>query len=192
MQREGTDQANQLPSILWHLLAPLPLPPLDAALAFCVRGVVARHRMIFARLGQHAHKRFGIDPSDLPFGFVLQPDPHRPRMVSHRRLPNGLDAVIRGNFMHLLALLEGDTDGDALFFSRDIWIEGDMESVIALRNAIDDAGIDLVREICTGFGPLDRDAARALRQALALLRTRSRDPVMPIPANATGPSHGMP
>ena len=32
---------------------------------------------IFDRLGEHAEKRFGIDPTDLPFAFVLEPRPMR-------------------------------------------------------------------------------------------------------------------
>lgn len=44
-------------------------------------------------------------------------------------------------------MVHGALDGDALFFSRDILIEGDTEAVLALRNAVDDAEIDLAGEI---------------------------------------------
>jgi predicted lipid carrier protein YhbT len=42
----------------------------------------------------------------------------------------------------LVGMLDGSYDGDALFFSRDLVIEGDTSAVLALRNALDDAEID--------------------------------------------------
>ena len=56
-------------------------------------------------------------------------------------------------------------DGDALMFSRDLVIEGDVEAVLALRNAIDDAQLDLVTELSAVFGPLGAPARRALEMA---------------------------
>lgn len=53
----------------------------------------------------------------------------------------------------LLALLEGKLDGDALFFSRDITVTGDMEAMLALRNALDDCNIDLPSDLGTSAGP---------------------------------------
>jgi len=41
----------------------------------------------------------------------------------------------------MIELLEGRADGDALFFSRTLTVEGDMEAVVALRNAIDGSEI---------------------------------------------------
>ena len=44
----------------------------------------------------------------------------------------------------LLKLMEGRVDGDALFFSRTLNIEGDTEAVLTLRNAVDSADVRLV------------------------------------------------
>jgi predicted lipid carrier protein YhbT len=38
-----------------------------------------------------------------------------------------------------MQLLEGKLDGDALFFSRDLVVDGDTEAVVMLRNIIDGA-----------------------------------------------------
>ena len=51
-----------------------------------------------------------------------------------------------------MGLIDGSYDGDALFFSRDLVVEGDIEAVIALRNAIDDAGVDLVADTAALLG----------------------------------------
>lgn len=51
----------------------------------------------------------------------------------------GSDVLIRGPLLALLGLLDGTLDGDALFFSRVISINGRTEAVLALRNTIEDA-----------------------------------------------------
>lgn len=142
-----------LPPIVALAIRPLPLAPLQPLLALLVQRIRQHHPEIFERLGSHAEKRFGIDPSDLPLAFVLEPAPLAPRLVAVRSLPADLDVRICGSFACLIGLIDGDFDGDALFFSRDVVIEGDIEAVLALRNAIDDAQIDMLGE---ALGPLDR------------------------------------
>ncbi|WP_311768039.1 U32 family peptidase [Zymomonas mobilis] len=44
-------------------------------------------------------------------------------------------------------MLHGESDGDALFFSRDLKVDGDMSVVVALRNAMDGVGEDLLRDV---------------------------------------------
>lgn len=144
-------------------MRPLPLLPLQLALAGFLRRVVRRNPAIFDRLGEHSRARFGIKPTDLPFGFVVEAAP--PRLTMVRELPRSLDAGISASLANLLALLEGRVDGDALMFSRELVVEGDVEAVLALRNAIDDAQLDLVDEIAALFGPLGEPARRVLGAA---------------------------
>lgn len=140
-----------LPPVLSLAMRPLPLFPLQPLLAIFVGRVRARHPGIFSRLGEHAQKRFGLDPTDLPFAFVLEPRPSRPAAIATRQLPSNLDARISGPLRALLGLVSGELDGDALFFSRELHIEGDMEAVLALRNAIDSIGVDLLDEFLAEF-----------------------------------------
>lgn len=144
-------------------MRPLPLLPLQLVLSGFLQRIVKRHPAIFDRLGEHAKARFGIKPTDLPFGFVVEAAP--PRLSVVRELPSALDARISASLVNLLALLEGRLDGDALMFSRDLVIEGDVEAVLALRNAIDDAQLDLVGEFAALFGPLGVPAGRVLGAA---------------------------
>ena len=138
---------NSTISTMAPLLAPMrPLLPLQPLLALIVYRIEKRHSGIFERLGAHAAKRFEIDPTDLPFAFVLEPTPPRPAITAVRTLPARLDVRISGPLAGLIGLVDGDFDGDALFFSPDLHIEGDIEAVLALRNAIDGAQIDLVDE----------------------------------------------
>ena len=159
-----------VPALLSLAMRPLPLLPLQPALFFLLDRVVRRHPGLFARLGPHADKRFGIDPTDLPFAFVLEPRRLRPRLAAVRTLPDDLDVRISGPLGGLMGLIDGELDGDALFFSRDLQVEGDFEAVVALRNAIDDSQIDLIGEIRSLFGPLGRPVEEVLRNGLRRLR----------------------
>lgn len=160
-----------LPRLIARTLQPLPLAPLQLPLALALRSVVARHPQIFERLGVHAYKRFGLEPSDLPFAFVLAPHPKTPTLIAVRSLPAGISIRIAGALLGLIGLIDGSYDGDALFFSRDLVVEGDVEAVLALRNAIDDAGVDLVTDTAAMLGPLAPMGERLLGGALLQLRT---------------------
>lgn len=165
------------PAVVTLGLWPLPLWPLEAVLARLLAAVVDRHPRIFDRLGDFAGKRFGIDPTDMPFAIELRPRAEAPRISVVRQLaPNGLDARIAGPLAALVGLVGGTLDGDALFFSRDLVIEGDVAAVVALRNAIDDAGIDLVAVAASLFGPLRAPAELIARAAVGRLSPVSRSP----------------
>ena len=128
---------------------------------------VARSRPeLFVRLGIHANKRFLIDPVELPFPLFLVPNASNPRLVAcDRRECPACDARVSGTFSNLLDMISGSIDGDALFFNRDLSITGDVEAVVALRNALDDFDGSVVDTIIGAFGPL----SGAMRFALAAL-----------------------
>ena len=65
--------------------------------------------------------------------------------------------------------MHGAYDGDALFFSRDLEIEGDTAAVVALRNAIDNEELDLVREATALLGPLETLAAAPAQKLAAAI-----------------------
>ena len=92
---------------------------------------------LFQRLGEHASKTVLIDPTDLPIVFraFARPANGRGSRSSRRGVPVNATARIAGPLAALIGLVHGAYDGDALFFSRDLVIEGDTELVLALRNA---------------------------------------------------------
>jgi O2-independent ubiquinone biosynthesis accessory factor UbiT len=172
----SSDSLPSVPSVLAHAIRPLPLLPLEIALAAFLQRVCRRNPRLFERLGSHQAKRFGIKPTDLPFAFVIQAAAPRPQLAVVREFPADLDAHISSSLANLLALVEGRLDGDALMFSRQLVIEGDVEAVLALRNAIDDARLDFVAEIGGLFGPLGEPVKRILGAA--------REAVLaPVPSN---------
>jgi predicted lipid carrier protein YhbT len=169
---------SAVPAPLGLLLRPLPLWPLHVVLQRAAENVRRRQPSLFVRLGGHSEKVFLIDPIDLPFVFRLRLHPDRPMIQPRRREDAGTwNARIAGPLAALLGLVQGAYDGDALFFSRDIVIEGDTEAVLALRNALDDSDLDLPTEIAAAITPTDtgeeivrRILPPVLRMGVSLLK----------------------
>ncbi len=156
-----------------------PLPPvllqpfLDIAMA-----VLSRHHPdLFAHFADIEETTFFIDPVDLPFGFLLRLS-KTPRLRATPKdtpMDTAPTATIRGSLVTLIRLLEGRLDGDALFFSRDLTVEGNMEAVVTLRNAVDGAGIDLREDLLSLFGPLRQPVGRVADGALSVFARMERD-----------------
>lgn len=161
---------GHLPSGLGRVMALLPLPPLELILQRLADNVVAVRPDILARLESYAHGAFAIDPIDCPFVILITV---RRSSLSLRVLPT-LDhepyaARIVAPLVVLLGLLEGAYDGDALFFSRDLVIDGDTEAVLSLRNALENA--ELVPSVILGVPEsLAAPVSGAVRLALERLR----------------------
>lgn len=151
-------------SLFGMSLALPPLAPLNLILSRLMRGMAGRHPTILRRLGPHAGARILLDVIDMPYPLLMEPAFRR--LSAHRRaaLPKA-DAVIRGRLAAFLEMLHGGADGDALFFSGALEISGDTAAVLALRNALDDAELDLTEELSAATGR----AAPILRPTLAML-----------------------
>ncbi|MEA1673560.1 ubiquinone anaerobic biosynthesis accessory factor UbiT [Nitrospirillum sp. BR 11163] len=173
MSLDPTDPPPLSPVLLAGLAARVlpPLPLLGRPLAGPVAARLSqtafdrlrrRHEAVFQRLAVLGERTFLIDPSDLPVRFLLRPAGARPGLwpIADGSAAAPAAATLRAPLAALLALLEGRVDGDSLFFSRQLMIEGDMEAVLILRNAVDGAGIALERDL----------AARLPRRLLILGR----------------------
>lgn len=166
-------------------LRPQMLQPIfDSMLAIIRR----RHPDILERMADYAAKPVCIDPTDLPFVILLDPNPESPALTVRREIdPDEVAATIHGPLEMLIALAEGKVDGDALFFSRKLVIEGDTEVVVALRNAIDGAGIDLIEDISQHLGPLGK-TFRGMAGAAFNLIGRMRDDFEMLRASLIAPA----
>lgn len=155
-----------LPPLAVQILRGVPAAVIEWPLQRVTGAFAQRHRGVFERLGPHASRSFLIDPLDLPFAFRLNPRRPVPVIETLRRpVVCRCDARIAGPLSALLGMVHGTLDGDALFFSRDLLIEGDIEAVLALRNALDDAELDLLAESAVAFGPIGRRLAPLVRLA---------------------------
>ncbi len=135
------------------LIRPIPLFLVQPLLAKIVAGMTRTHPRIFSRLGIHSQKTFLIRPTNMPFVLVLRPSPMKPELFAKRNEKDlAFDACIAGSFLNLLKLVEARIDGDALFFSRSLIIEGDTEAVVCLRNALDDMESNVIDEAAKALG----------------------------------------
>jgi O2-independent ubiquinone biosynthesis accessory factor UbiT len=145
--------------------APVPLFPLQPVLGRIVRNIARQRPEIFSRIGPHTHKCFIIDPTNMPFVLVLHPDPENPRLRAARRDAAPVyDARITGSFLTLLDVADGRVDGDALFFTRDLIVEGDTEAAVCLRNALDDLEGGIAADVAKMLGPPGMTALTLLRK----------------------------
>ena len=179
----GNSNRSQSPSLspvllLGFLVRPLPIAGLQPLLRYAMQRMKNRHAEVFDRMAANGEMAFLIDPIDLPFAFELNIVPSPSSLYAIERpsqLPAHMSAAIRGSLMSLLALIEGRVDGDALFFSRDLMIEGDTEAVLALRNAVDGADIDIIEDL-SAVGPLfSRPAKTIAHTAQTIFQRMSKD-----------------
>jgi predicted lipid carrier protein YhbT len=134
---------GHLPTAVGRLIGVLPMMPFELICRQLAANAAAARPSLAARLGDHAGATFAIDPVDCPFAFLVTLRRGRPSLALRRDL-HGVSyaARIAAPLVVLIGMLDGSYDGDALFFSRDLVIEGDTSAVLALRNALDDAEID--------------------------------------------------
>lgn len=138
----GTRVRGGLPSLISLLLRPAPRFPLALMLTRAVRRIVRERPDLIDRLGPTATVPVAVIPTDLPFCFRVLLCGERARVdVVDADEAATAAARIRGPLLVLLGLMDGTYDGDAVFFSRDIVIEGDTEHVLALRNTLEEASL---------------------------------------------------
>ncbi len=130
------------------------------------QNVLRLHPSILDRLGEFKDRSFGFRPTGFPISFLIRPMRRQLEVRSH--LADGAaDATLSGPLHLLLSLAEGRYDADALFFSRDLTVTGDMEAMLALRNALDDCHLDLPTDIGSlagPFGPMVKNLAERTRK----------------------------
>lgn len=141
-----------LPKAVSRPIDHMPLPLLQQGTRLVFNQMLRQHPNLFDRLGAHASKSFRFTPTDLDLSFLVVPAQRR-ITVSRKSAHLTADASVGGPLLTLLALLEGRIDGDAMFFARSLSIAGDMEAMLALRNALDDSGFDLPRDLGDAAGP---------------------------------------
>jgi len=144
-----------LPTLIGAALAPVPLFVIQPILTKLVREVARRRPDLFSRLGPHTATTFAINADELPFILFLKPDPSAPALAARRRWEKVENTVnIRGGFMPLFRILDGAEDADALFFSREVRVSGNVEAAVSLRNALDDVTGSVVDDIAEVGGLL--------------------------------------
>ena len=158
-----------------NALALLPAPILERAIGLLLAVLARKHPRLFRTLAAHPPCAIGIEPIDLPHRFVLRYGGGFPSLIPTGTLDQPLNARVKGKLESLVGLLEGRLDSDTLFFSREIVITGDTETVLSLRNALERDSVNLFATTMALFGPargLVRHATLALERRLVKTRQR--------------------
>ena len=164
MRLTPTPAVSDIPKWRPGWTPPSPLSALQPLLQHVINRIAEDNPGMFGRLGPHYKALFVIDPVNLPFVLLLRPDPDDLMLVARSRqdIPEH-DASISGSFLDLLMLVDGEVDGDALFFARDLTITGNTEAVVCLRNALDDIEGSIAASVADIFGPAGRATLRVFR-----------------------------
>ncbi|MDR2008590.1 MAG: SCP2 sterol-binding domain-containing protein [Alphaproteobacteria bacterium] len=141
--------------ILGLFLNKVPLSFLQPFLDKSLKIMQEKHPHIFERLSDE-ELDFIIDATDLPFVFYLKPSKSSPVLKAlHRGEHITASATIKGLLSNLLQLFEGNADGDAMFFSNELIIEGSTAASVALRNAIDGEDMNIIADLSQIFSPFE-------------------------------------
>lgn len=117
--------------------------PAEILLTGLTRRLLERRPELSRRLGAVSRVPVAVVPDDMPHAFLLSLDPQDPSVkICAKDSAAAAQAVVRAPLLVLLGLLDGTYDGDALFFSRDLRIEGRTEYVLALRNTLEEADLN--------------------------------------------------
>ncbi|MEI8395929.1 MAG: SCP2 sterol-binding domain-containing protein [Rhodospirillaceae bacterium] len=165
------------------LALPLGLAPIQPGLDLMMSALRRRHPGAFERLAELGETTLLVDPVDLPAVFLLRVGSRPSLRACRRDDPRIAESRtrIRGALAVLLDLFEGRIDGDALFFSRALTIEGDTELVVGLRNAVDGEDFDLIVDLGSLFGPLARlPLRRPLERTAKALRDLHDEILAPV------------
>lgn len=173
MELGTSADAPDLPvHLLGHGLNRLPRPLIDRLLARLTRALGTRHPALTNRLA-------GLDPfvvavyaTDLDFDLEMCWDG---TSLTLARSTHAAGARVSGPAALLLELVAGRVDGDALFFSGQLTVEGRTDLVVGLRNALDGEDIDPEGLIVDATGLPPRLGRTALRAGNTLLQRARHD-----------------
>lgn len=144
-------------------LRAVPLPVIQKSVEKISENMQKKYPHFVERLADLEEPSWLINPIDMPFAFYLDVKDKHLKIKALRKegeMPEAA-AFIHASLPNLLKMMNGSSDGDALFFTRDLNIEGSTEAVVALRNAIDATGVDVAQEILAATGPLAGPAQKA-------------------------------
>lgn len=135
--------APRLPRPDRSRLQALALAPLGAGLSLSFRRVLRRRPELADRLDAARGATICIQPSELPFAFLIRLDAAQGAVRAvPREAMEAADVMVEAPLRVLLTIFEGRDDGDAAFFSSELTIEGEMAPLVSLRNAIEAAELD--------------------------------------------------
>lgn len=134
--------------LLGFFIKKIPVPVIQFFLNYSMQKMHKKYPRIFEKFDNSTDNTFLIIPTDLPFNFKLTIDPQHPTLkLVNNNYDETVSASIKASIENLLKMFEGNLDGDAAFFSKELIIEGSTAAIVTLRNAIDSEEIDVINDL---------------------------------------------
>ena len=137
---------------------------LGPTLTFAMEVMERRHPDLVKRLTKMEAATLLVAVDDLPYDFRLTFGGTKPRLEVATEGDTPATATVKGKLAALLAMVEGNIDGDSLFFSRALFMSGDTTAVLTLRHALDNEDIDLKQDFLSPFGPFAQPLSKLLER----------------------------
>lgn len=148
-------QAINPPFSPWLLLRPavrvLPDRIMHHVFAQSLRRFHRYYPGVATRLAEISGALFEMNIAEFPCSLYLSIDAGGNMRMQCNVHSGEPDVRVSGTFQGFVHMLEGTNDGDALFFSRSLHVEGDTEALLTLRNAMDSEDIDFSRLLIPSF-----------------------------------------
>jgi predicted lipid carrier protein YhbT len=124
-------------------------PLLQQAINKLVQMFSDLHPNVINRMAEFTPAIIILNPIDMPFSFLVEFTANNMNIliIDDQHYTGDDITKISATLSFFLNMLEGELDGDALFFSRQLIIEGDTTIIVALRNILEAENIDINKDI---------------------------------------------
>lgn len=160
---------------LGMLAGVLPAMPLEYLLKIFTKWIESNHPDVLKRLSPLTGTRFLICPTDFPQSLLITIKERSVHCALVKENAASAEVIISGPLLSLIDMMDGKVDGDALFFSRDLTVEGDMEALLTLRNAMDSEEIDIRDELLQTIGPFKKPADSFMKSGNKLYQNLTKN-----------------
>ncbi len=140
--------------IIGLLAQPLIFRPLiQQSINNLTKSFLKLHPNVIQRMSEFTPAIIILNPIDLPFSFLVEFTKYNLSILivdDDKYLGHDI-TKISASLTFFLNMLEGERDGDALFFSRQLTVEGDTTIIVALRNILESENININYDINAQF-----------------------------------------
>lgn len=144
------------PSLLLGILAkPIARGPiLQNAINRLTKLFIQKHPKVITKMAEYTPARLVLIPSDMPFCFFVEftKDNMQINIIDQNAFDGKNLTCITASLELFIKMLEGNLDGDALFFSRQLTVAGDTTIIVALRNILEAENVNIKTDIDETFG----------------------------------------
>ncbi len=113
-----------------------------------------QHPKVITKMAEFSPARLVLVPADMPFCFFVEftKDSLQINIIDSNAYSGSNLTIVTASLEVFIKMLEGDLDGDALFFSRQLMVEGDTTIVVALRNILEAESVNIKKDVNETLG----------------------------------------